>query len=96
MITLATHRLTQAEVEDVVIRLLAEESGVEAQQMRAELEEAGSDLPIDSLLIVEILTRVEAECGLRLPLDSTLARSMCSVTAFSTIVADEITRRCEE
>jgi acyl carrier protein len=45
-------------------------------------------MPIDSLLIVEILARVEQECGVRIPADADAARSMRSVHTFAeTIVA---------
>ena len=54
--------------------------------MREELEEGGWELPIDSLRIVEILTRVEQEFGVEVPADVDSARSMRSVRAFAEVV----------
>lgn len=73
---------------DIIITVLGEEHQVEPDQVRASLEEAGAELPIDSLLIVEVLTRVEQQCGVRVPADTATARSMRSVRDFAeTIIA---------
>lgn len=80
--------ITEGEVEDIVIELLAvhlERSGAE---LRTELAAAGADLPIDSLLIAEILTRVEERCAVRIPADADAARSMRSICAFARTVVE--------
>jgi acyl carrier protein len=74
------------QIVDVVVRLLAEERGQEEIEVRDELEEGGWELPIDSLRIVEVLTRVEQELGVEVPADVNSARSMRSVRAFAEIV----------
>jgi acyl carrier protein len=75
-------------VVDIVVELLAEERGRDAAELRAELVEAGPELPIDSLLIVEILTRIQDRCGVRIPADADAARSMRSLYAFAgTVIA---------
>jgi acyl carrier protein len=80
--------LTVSHVIDVVVQLLAEERQEAEADTRAWLEEAGREMPIDSLLIVEILARVEDEFGVRIPADADAARSMRSVRMFAeTVVA---------
>jgi acyl carrier protein len=78
--------LTVDEIVGIVIGLLAEKAGVPADQMRADLEAAGLELPVDSILIAEILSRVEEACGARIPADAEAARSTGSVTAFACTV----------
>jgi acyl carrier protein len=75
-----------SDVIDIVVRLLAEERQESEADIRVWLEEAGPDMPIDSLLIVEILARVEEECGVRIPADADAARSMRSVRTFAEAV----------
>jgi acyl carrier protein len=82
----AVRNLTVNGVAGIVIRLLAEERGESEEQTRAWLENAGHELPIDSLLIMEILTRVEEECGARIAADADAARSMRSVVRFAETV----------
>jgi acyl carrier protein len=78
--------LTVDDIVVIVIGLLAEQAGVSAAQMRAELEAGGPELPVDSLLIAEILSRVEEACGASVPADADAARSAGSVTAFAATV----------
>jgi acyl carrier protein len=77
---------TVEEVVDVVVRLLADERGESEADVRDELEEGGWELPIDSLRLVEILTRVEQELDVEVPAEVDSARSMCSVRAFAEVV----------
>jgi len=81
---------TVDEIVDVVVRLLALERGQEEAEVREELEEGGAELPIDSLRIVEILTRLEQELGVEIPADVDSARAMRSVRDFATIVRDAV------
>jgi acyl carrier protein len=78
------------EVVDVVVDLLAEEEGRPAREVMAELAMGGADLAIDSLRIVEILTRVEKRYGVLLPADPVIARSTRSVLSFAQAVVDTI------
>ena len=75
---------------DVVVDLLAEEEGRLASEVMVELAASGADLAIDSLRIVEILTRVEERCGVLLPADPVIARSTRSVLSFAQAVVDTI------
>ena len=90
MVALALTAVSTGEVVDVVVELLAEEEGRSASEVMAELAESGADLAIDSLRIVEILTRVEEQYGVLLPADPTIARSMRSVLSFAQAVVDTI------
>ncbi len=90
MVALALTAVSTGEVVDVVVELLAEEEGRSASEVMAELAESGADLAIDSLRIVEILTRVEEQYGVLLPADPAIARSMRSVLSFAQAVVDTI------
>lgn len=80
--------VTRAEVVEITIDLMAAEQHRDPAELRAELEGKGAVLPIDSLLIVEVLTRVEDRYGVRIPADNEAARSLRSVMSFAdTIVA---------
>jgi acyl carrier protein len=78
------------EVVEVVVDLLAEAEGRPFSEVRAELAVSEPDLLIDSLRIVEILTRVEERCGVSLPADPVIARSTRSVLSFAQAVVDTI------
>ena len=78
-----------AGVVDVVVDLLAEAEG-RVSEVVAELTVSGPDLLIDSLRIVEILTRVEKRYGVSLPADPVIARSTRSVLSFARAVVDTI------
>lgn len=81
---------SQREIEDVIIDLLAEDGGVNPADLRHELEERGPSLPIDSLLAVEVLVRVEARFGVQLVADPTTAEAMQSVSAFAATILNAI------
>jgi acyl carrier protein len=82
--------VSTGEVVDVVVDLLSEEEGRPAREVMAELAASGADLAIDSLRIVEILTRVEERYGVGLPADPAIARTTRSVLSFAQAVVDTI------
>lgn len=82
----SARNLTVGHVIDVVVRLLAEERKEPEGDTRTWLEQAGPGMPIDSLLIVEILARVQEECRVRIPAEADAARSMRSVQTFAETV----------
>jgi acyl carrier protein len=88
------------DIEDLTIGLLAKEAKCSAGEMRQSLEEAGGDLPIDSILLVEVVVRVEERCGVHLPTTLETARNLRSVRDFSVMVYDlvqvELARRAGE
>ncbi len=75
--------MTEGEVEDIVVELLAGERGMDPAKLREQLEVAGAELPVDSLLMVEVLVRVEERCGVRIPPDPETARTLRSVREFA-------------
>ncbi|WP_327222603.1 phosphopantetheine-binding protein [Streptomyces platensis] len=81
------------DIVSVVIEFLAELQGRSAAEMRSELEQEGAELPVDSLLIVEILTRVEERYSIAIPADRQSAQATRSVRAFARAVLDAITER---
>jgi len=88
------------DIEDLTIELLAEEAKCSPGEMRQRLEEAGDDLPIDSILLVEVVVRVEDRYGVHLPTSLDTARNLRSVRDFAVMVDDlvqvETARRAGE
>lgn len=81
------------DIVSVVIEFLAELQGKDAAEVRAELEGGGAELPVDSLLIVEILTRIEERYVISIPADRQSAQATRSVHAFARAVLDAIIER---
>ena len=81
---------TQRAIEDVIIELLAVDGGVNPADLRRQLEERGPGLPIDSLLAVEVLVRVEQRFGVQLDANPITAEAMQSVAAFAATVRGAI------
>lgn len=79
--------MTWQNVADVVIALLAEDAGRTPDEVRGALAAAGAGWPVDSLLVVEILQRVEETFAVRVPETVEAARSFTSVKAFSEMIA---------
>ncbi|MET8012901.1 phosphopantetheine-binding protein [Streptomyces sp. NPDC005271] len=81
------------DITSVVIDFLAEHEGIPPDQLRAELEQGGRELPVDSLLVVEILTHVEERYHVAIPADREAAQATRSVRAFAAAVLDAIVER---
>lgn len=81
---------TQRAIEDVIIELLAQDGGVNPADLRRQLEEQGPGLPIDSLLAVEVLVRVEQRFGVQLDANPATAEAMQSVAEFASTVRSAI------
>jgi acyl carrier protein len=81
------------DITSVVIDFLAEQEGVTPEHLRSELEEGGRELPVDSLLVVEILTRIEERFHIAIPADQEAAQATRSVRAFAAAVLDAIVER---
>jgi hypothetical protein len=84
--SLNVSKLTVSDIADIVIGLLAAEQGISPAVLQVKLEAAGPLLPVDSLLVAEILTKVEAACGVRIHVDAEAARSTRSVMTFAQTV----------
>jgi hypothetical protein len=91
-----TGTLTVEEIVDLVIGFLAVESHLQPGELRAELEAAGSGLPVNSLLVVEVLSKVEAACEIRLPVTKEVAASTRSVLAFAEAIHRELAKRGDQ
>jgi acyl carrier protein len=74
------------DIEDLTIGLLAEEAKCSPGEMRQRLEESGGDLLIDSILLVEVVVRVEDRYGVHLPTTMETARNLRSVRDFAVMV----------
>ncbi|WP_436776754.1 acyl carrier protein [Yinghuangia sp. YIM S09857] len=75
------------------MEFLAELEDRPVGEVRQSLEEAGRELPVDSVLIVEILTRVEERYGVTIPADAQAASSTRSVRSFARTVLEAIHER---
>jgi acyl carrier protein len=88
------------DIENLTIELLAKEAKCGPDEMRQRLEEAGGDLPIDSILLVEVVVRIEDRCGVHLPTTLETAHNLRSVRDFAVMVYNlaqvERTRRAGE
>lgn len=85
---MSSNELTVGDVVDTVVELLAAERNVSAETVMAELSVGGEMLPIDSLLLQEILVRVDERFGVQLPDTVETARSMASVRSFAQAIVD--------
>ncbi|MEU4410171.1 phosphopantetheine-binding protein [Streptosporangium sp. NPDC023963] len=62
-------------------------------ELRMELEQSGQELPVNSILVVEILTQVEERYGITVPTNEETARSTRSVYTFAATVLKVIKER---
>ncbi|TQM57853.1 acyl carrier protein [Humibacillus xanthopallidus] len=76
------------DIENIIIELLAQERGCPPADLRQELLAGGADMPVDSLLAVEVLVRVEEIMGVRLEASPANGEAMRSVRAFAQAIAD--------
>ncbi|MEU5052031.1 acyl carrier protein [Streptomyces sp. NPDC021096] len=81
------------DITSLVIDFIAEHEGVSPDELRAELEQGGRELPVDSLLAVEILTRIEEHYHVAIPADREAAQATRSVRAFAAAILDAIIER---
>lgn len=76
------------EIERLIIELLAEERGCSVAEMERQLLASGADMPVDSLLAVEVLVRVEQRVGARFPASPSSGKALRSVRAFAQAMAE--------
>ena len=72
-----------SDIVAVIIDLMAQDAHRDSAELRAELEALGVELPVDSLLAVEVLARVEDEFGVRVPATVQTSRNFRSVLRFA-------------
>ncbi len=78
--------MTLEEIQTIIIDLLAAEAGRDRDELLAELEASGRELPCDSVLAAEVLGEVEHRCGVRLQMTPRTAAAMRSVQAYAQAV----------
>lgn len=78
--------MDQRAIEDLIFELLAEEAGTDPVALRQQIEEAGEEMPIDSLLAAEVVAAVEERCGVELLATSETASNLRSVRDFAAMV----------
>jgi len=76
-------RPTPTALEDEILSLIADDLGRVPAEFIAEIRGEGADLPIDSLLVVEVLVRVETHYGVTLPANEMSADVLRSVSRFA-------------
>ncbi|MFJ4246463.1 acyl carrier protein [Streptomyces iakyrus] len=76
------------EIVDIVIDFLAEHQDRPSHDVHEELAARGQDLPVDSVLIMEVLARIERHFEVSVPADAEAGRSLRSVWAFAETVYD--------
>ena len=77
-----------AEIESLILELLAEDADRPVEELREELLGRGPMLPVDSLLAAEVLARVQERVGVELPATAETARALRSVRTFAVAVHD--------
>lgn len=79
-----------AAVEEIILGFLAEDEGSSVGQLREELLAGGLEMPVDSLLAVEVLVRVQHATGVKLPATPETAVAMRSVRGFALAVLGQL------
>lgn len=79
-------RTTRVEVESVILELLGEELKTEPGELGQRLSAAGAQMPIDSVIMVEILVRVETRFGVRVAETAPTAWALRSVCGFAELI----------
>jgi acyl carrier protein len=77
---------SRLEVERVTLELLGEELGVDPAELQKQLAKLGPELPIDSLILVEVLVKVEKRFKVRVPEDKASAAMMRSIYDFTSLI----------
>jgi acyl carrier protein len=84
--------MSRRDIEDVILELLAEDLGQDRDELRRALEEQGAEMPVDSLLAVEALVRLEALYGIEMPTNAETGLAMKSVGTYAEAVWNEVQR----
>jgi len=82
---------TEAQITDLVVDLLADLLHEDVEDLRAELLEKGSGMPVDSLDLFDILAEFRQRTGLKIPKRKLRRHTMRSVGAFAAFAAREAT-----
>jgi len=77
---------SQAEVEALILELLARAVGADVDSLRAELLGRGSEMPFDSVVLVEFVVELEKRYGVTVPHTTAAAQSLGSVSSFARLI----------
>lgn len=80
----------QAEVESFILAELARREGCTPEELRDRLLAKGEEMAYDSIVLVAVMTTVEAKFGVRLKVDLPTARDMRSVRSFAERVCEDM------
>lgn len=81
-----------SDIEEIILDYLAEDAGETALSLRAKLEQLGERMPVNSLLAVQVLVRVQRATGTVLPPTPATAVAMRSVRAFAEAVYSQLSQ----
>lgn len=84
--------MSRRDIEDVILELMAEDLGQDRDDLRRALEELGADMPVDSLLAMETLVRLETLYGIEMPTDAATGLAMKSVITYAHAVWEQVQR----
>ena len=85
----STRTWSEEAVEALVLELLGRLLRKDPSALRAELVEAGSDMPVDSLDLFDVLAEFRQRTGITIPKRQIRRRTMRSLREFSRFVAEE-------
>jgi len=71
------------DIIELIIDLLARDASRDPKELKADLEALGEELPIDSILAVEVLVRVEQAFYVKLSPTVETSRNLRSVVRFA-------------
>jgi acyl carrier protein len=77
-------------VEEIILGFLAEDAQCTVEQLRAEMLAGGLEMPVDSVLAVEVLVRVQNSTGVVLPANAETAFALRSVQRFAQAVIRQL------
>ena len=77
---------TEAEVEDLILDLLAREYNKDRETLREELLAKGADMPFSSVVLVEFVVELETRYGVRVPHTTMAANALRSVSTFARLI----------
>ncbi|HEY0888664.1 MAG TPA: acyl carrier protein [Nocardioides sp.] len=78
--------ISKEEIEQLIVELLADDRGMDTHDLWEELNDLGVTMPVDSLLAVEIVVRLEQQLGIDLPTTADTTKALRSVKTFAEAV----------
>ena len=78
------------EVEDMIVRHLAETMGTDRGALTAQLSDAGAEWPCDSLVLAEVVVILEEELDFELPMDDETSKALRTVKGLARRICDTI------